>query len=130
MVVMKTLQITMKARSVERLDTLVKSRQTNRSAMIRALIDDAYHKALIKEKERTHRDGYLKIPVTRDEFGGSADDKEGWTDDWDVWEKLWKEWSAAKSDGARSKDRTKRARSSSSPAMRRSPTSTKSRSRK
>jgi hypothetical protein len=126
---MRTLQITMQADLVERLDQLARLRQLNRSAFIRRLIEDESRRQRRLELERLDREGYLKRPVVAGEFSASdADD--GWTDDWDAWEKVWREWRAARSGGAGSNGRTKRARSSSSPATRRSPTSKKSSSRK
>ena len=66
---MRTIQLTIDEDLVTRVDRVVKSQGTTRSAFIRQLLRDALREIRETELDRKHREGYEKFPVSPDEFG-------------------------------------------------------------
>ena len=66
---MRTIQLTIDEDLVIRVDRVVKSQGTTRSAFIRRLIRGALREIREAELDRKHREGYEKFPVSPDEFG-------------------------------------------------------------
>ncbi len=77
---MRTIQMTLDDDLVNELDQIVKEANTNRSAFTR----DALRKALAYYREQAlvekHRQGYLRHPVTADEFS-VWEDEQDWGDE-------------------------------------------------
>jgi metal-responsive CopG/Arc/MetJ family transcriptional regulator len=65
---MRTIQLTIDEDLVIRVDRVVKSQGTTRSAFIRRLLRDALREIRETELDRKHREGYAKLPVRPDEF--------------------------------------------------------------
>ncbi len=65
---MRTVQMTLDEKLVERLDKAVKTLGTSRSAFTRAAIQVALNRIKGKSLERRHRAGYTAKPVKRGEF--------------------------------------------------------------
>ncbi len=75
---MKTIQITIDEPLLTRLDCLLEKEHGARSAFIREAVDRALFAREEAERERQHREGYLRHPQTADEFD--------WPIDTDYWE--------------------------------------------
>lgn len=74
---MKTIQMTLDHDLISELDLIVKESGTNRSAFTRDALRKAlthYHEKKLLEK---HRKGYLKHPVTAEEFS-VWEDEQAW----------------------------------------------------
>ena len=65
---MRTVQMTMEDELIKTVDKIAKSLNTTRSAFTREALREAVHRHCIKELEEQHRQGYLRKPVTDDEF--------------------------------------------------------------
>lgn len=65
---MRTIQLTIDEDLVIKVDRVVKSQGTTRSAFIRRLLLDALREIREAELDRKHREGYEKFPVGPDEF--------------------------------------------------------------
>ena len=67
---MRTVQMTLDERLVERVDRVARKLGKTRSAFTRDALRDALSRLAILEKERQHRRGYAARPVERGEFDG------------------------------------------------------------
>jgi len=67
---MRTVQMTLDDDLVEQVDRLAKTIKTTRSAFTREALTRAIHYYKQLELEKKQQQGYLKHPVTKDEFGG------------------------------------------------------------
>lgn len=76
---MKTVQMTLEERLVEKVDRAARKLGTSRSGFTRLALRDALSRLATQEKERQHRRGYESKPVRRGEF-----------DDWAA-EQVWPE---------------------------------------
>ena len=65
---MRTVQMTLDERLVERVDRVARKLGKTRSAFTRDALRDALSRLAMLEKERQHRRGYATRPVERDEF--------------------------------------------------------------
>ena len=65
---MRTIQLTIDEDLVTKVDRVVKSQGTTRSAFIRRLLRDALREIREAELDRKHREGYAMFPVSPDEF--------------------------------------------------------------
>ena len=66
---MKTYQMTLEEDLVSEIDRVVKELGTTRSAFTRGALRMALDRIQEMEMERRHREGYLKHPVKKEEFG-------------------------------------------------------------
>jgi len=65
---MRTIQLTIDDDLVIKVDRVVKSKGTTRSAFIRQLLRNVLREIREAELDRKHREGYEKFPVSPDEF--------------------------------------------------------------
>ena len=66
---MKTVQMTLDDDLVKEVDLLAKELNTTRSALTRAALRSAIKDIGTKRLEEKHRAGYVRHPVTKEEFG-------------------------------------------------------------
>jgi metal-responsive CopG/Arc/MetJ family transcriptional regulator len=64
---LKTIQITIPADLLERIDQTVTERQTNRSAFARQAFEDALFRLRVEHMERQDAEGYARQPQDADE---------------------------------------------------------------
>jgi metal-responsive CopG/Arc/MetJ family transcriptional regulator len=69
---MKTVQMTLDERLVQRVDRIAKRLGKSRSAFTRDALRDALARVAMLEKERQHRRGYEAHPAEKGEFEGWA----------------------------------------------------------
>ena len=69
---MRTVQMTLDERLVERVDRAARRLGTTRSAFTRDALRHALSRLTTEEKERQHRRGYAASPVEPGEFDGWA----------------------------------------------------------
>jgi metal-responsive CopG/Arc/MetJ family transcriptional regulator len=67
---MRTVQMTIDERLVQRVDKAVRRLGTTRSAFTRDALEQALARLAMLEKEERHRRGYAKHPVKPGEFDG------------------------------------------------------------
>jgi metal-responsive CopG/Arc/MetJ family transcriptional regulator len=79
-VTMKTVQMTLDEDLVKEVDLLAKELNTTRSALTRAALRSAIRDIRTKRLEKTHRAGYERHPVTKEEFG-VWHDEQAWGED-------------------------------------------------
>lgn len=72
---MRTIQLTIDEDLVEKVDRVVQSQGTTRSAFIRSLLRNALLEIREAELDRKHRDGYEKYPVSPEEFDVPENDQ-------------------------------------------------------
>ncbi len=65
---MKTIQMTLDNDLVATVDKISKALNTNRSAFTRKALRDAINNYKLEQLELKHKEGYLRHPVTPDEF--------------------------------------------------------------
>jgi len=68
MAAMRTVQMTLDERLVDRVDRAARKLGTTRSAFTRDALRDALARMVMQEKERRHRRGYQAKPVEQGEF--------------------------------------------------------------
>lgn len=66
---MRTVQMTLDDQLVETVDEFVKSLHMTRSAFTREALKQAMARIRVQQLEEKHRQGYLRKPVAKDEFG-------------------------------------------------------------
>jgi len=66
---MRTVQMTLDEHLVQTVDKVVKNMHTTRSAFTREALRQAIARIKMQRFEEKHRQGYLRKPVTADEFG-------------------------------------------------------------
>ena len=76
---MKTIQMTLDDDLVATVDKISKALKTNRSAFTRKALRDAINKYKLEQLELQHKEGYLRQPVTPDEFI-EWEDEQAWSD--------------------------------------------------
>jgi metal-responsive CopG/Arc/MetJ family transcriptional regulator len=76
---MRTVQMTLDERLVERVDRAARKLGTTRSAFTRDALREALTRLTTVEKERRHRRGYEALPVERGEFDDWASEQ-AWPD--------------------------------------------------
>jgi metal-responsive CopG/Arc/MetJ family transcriptional regulator len=67
---MRTVQMTLDERLVDRVDRAARRLGKSRSSFTRDALRDALARLAMQEKERQHRRGYESTPVTPGEFEG------------------------------------------------------------
>ena len=65
---MKTIQMTLDEKLINEVDRAVEFLHTTRSAFARAAFKEKLEQLKLEEKERQHREGYNRKPITTDEF--------------------------------------------------------------
>ena len=65
---MKTIQMTLDDDLVATVDKIAKALNTNRSAFTRKALRNAIENYKLEQLELKHKEGYLRQPVTSDEF--------------------------------------------------------------
>ncbi len=76
---MKTVQMTLDDDLVATVDKISKALNTNRSAFTRKALRDAINNYKLEQLELKHKAGYLRHPVTPDEFT-EWEDEQVWSD--------------------------------------------------
>ena len=66
---MKTVQMTLDEELLEAVDLVSTKLNTSRSAFARHALKDAVERYYTQQREQQQRDGYLRHPVAREEFG-------------------------------------------------------------
>lgn len=66
---MKTIQMTIHETLLERVDQATRELGIARSVFIRQALEQALRDLTINEMEQKHAAGYIKYPVTEEEFG-------------------------------------------------------------
>ena len=72
---MRTVQMTLDEKLLDRLDAVVRRRRTNRSAFTRLALQAALARLQTEELEQKHRRGYEALPVAEREFGVAEEDQ-------------------------------------------------------
>ena len=65
---MRTIQMTLDDDLVKAVDRVSKRLRTSRSAFTRKALREALSRFNLEQMERKHREGYVRYPVTADEF--------------------------------------------------------------
>jgi metal-responsive CopG/Arc/MetJ family transcriptional regulator len=65
---MRTVQMTLDEDLIHAVDSVAKELRTTRSAFTRAALQRAIARIKMEKLEERHRQGYLKEPVSKDEF--------------------------------------------------------------
>ncbi len=78
--IMKTIQMTLDDDLVAAVDKISKALSTNRSAFTRKALRDAINNYKREQLELKHKEGYLRYPVTPDEFI-NWEDEQAWSDE-------------------------------------------------
>jgi CopG family transcriptional regulator/antitoxin EndoAI len=65
---LKTIQMTLDEKLLQDVDTMIDKLKTNRSEFIRQAMSRYLEEIRIQELEKIHHEGYMKHPVTKDEF--------------------------------------------------------------
>jgi predicted transcriptional regulator len=84
----KTIQMTLDESLLARVDEMVETLDTTRSAFIRRALEEELRRQHILELERRDREGYAKDPEQPGEFD-VWHAEQAWGDEWD--EKAWSE---------------------------------------
>jgi len=66
---MKTVQMTLDEELLEEVDLVSGKLKTSRSAFARHALKDAVERYYTQQREQQQREGYLRHPVAREEFG-------------------------------------------------------------
>ncbi|OGV70109.1 MAG: CopG family transcriptional regulator [Lentisphaerae bacterium RIFOXYA12_FULL_48_11] len=77
---MRTVQMTLDEHLVQTVDKVVKNMHMTRSAFTRKALQQAIERIKTESLEEKHRQGYLRKPVTADEFGVWAKEQK-WGDE-------------------------------------------------
>jgi metal-responsive CopG/Arc/MetJ family transcriptional regulator len=67
---MRTVQMTLDEQLLRRVDRAVKETRTTRSSFVRLALNEALRRLQADRLEAKHRAGYLKNPVSANEFSG------------------------------------------------------------
>ena len=78
---MKTIQMTLDDALLARMDAVVESLETTRSAFIRKAVEEELRRQYILNLERQHAEGYAKYPEQPGEFD-IWHDQQAWPEDW------------------------------------------------
>lgn len=79
---MKTIQITIQQKLLTQMDKALKGRRRQRSAFIRKSITAELNRLRVQRLEEQHRLGYLRHPVTKEEFDIDSE-VQVWPKDWE-----------------------------------------------
>lgn len=77
---MKTVQMTLDEDLLEAVDLVSTKLNTSRSAFARHALKDAVERYYVQQREQQQREGYLRHPVAREEFGGWENEQQ-WGDE-------------------------------------------------
>jgi CopG family transcriptional regulator / antitoxin EndoAI len=77
---MKAVQMTLDEDLIKAVDKAAKRLRTTRSAFTRKALRDALNKSRVSRLEREHREGYERLPATKDEFSVWESEQE-WGDE-------------------------------------------------
>ncbi len=77
---MKTIRLTIDDDLLAQVNQAIKQQKTTVSALIKESLVHYLNRMKVKEMERQHREGYLKHPVEKDEFG-IWESEQVWGDD-------------------------------------------------
>lgn len=72
---MRTVQMTLDEELIAEVDRIAAKSGSTRSAFTRAALRQAIRQIELEEKEKKHRDGYARRPVTPDEFADWEDEQ-------------------------------------------------------